>query len=117
MSREPSAKLIGLPLPEAEQVDQTCDRFETAWRAGEWPCIEGYLDAVAIPSRTILLLELIQLEVELRREVRERPTAAEYAVRFPDQAAAIEEIFRREPGSGAVRATLEWKALAAGVPS
>ena len=82
-------------LSEAELVDQACDRFETAWRGGDWPCIEGYLDAVAEPCRVTLLHELIKLELELRMKVGEQPTADEYRLRFPDQAQAIDAIFAR----------------------
>jgi hypothetical protein len=55
----------------AEQVDETCDRFERAWKAAgaviERPRIEEYLGAVAEPERRVLLRELILVDVYYRR--------------------------------------------------
>ena len=69
MIGDTSANFDVLTPSEAELVDQACDRFETAWRGGDWPCIEGYLDAVAESCRLTLLHELIKLELELRMKV------------------------------------------------
>ncbi len=101
MSGDTAMRFDGLSLSEAELVDSACDRFERAWRTGEWPLIEGYLDAVNEPCRQVLLLELLKLELELRTDVGEQPEAVEYRSRFPDQAEAIEQIFaaRRAAGS------------------
>ena len=82
-----AAKFDDLSLPEAELVDAACDGSRRAWRAGDRPCIEGYLDAVPEPCRMILLLELLKRELELRVQEGERPTAEEYRLRFPDQGA------------------------------
>lgn len=55
----------------AEQVDQTCDRFEAAWKlagvSNEPPHLEDYLAAVAKPGRSVLLRELVLLDVYYRR--------------------------------------------------
>ena len=67
MSRDPSSKLIGLPLPEAEHVDRTCDRFEAAWRAGERPRIEDYLAELPAGDRPALLRHLVALDADYRR--------------------------------------------------
>jgi serine/threonine-protein kinase len=96
MSGDTTENFKILSLIDAERVDAACDRFETAWRSGEWPCIEAYLDSVVEPARTILLHELLKLEVELRRGVGEHPAAQEYRVRFPEHASAIHELFERE---------------------
>ena len=99
MSGNTAARFNILSLSQAELVDAACDRFETTWRTGDWPCIEGYLDAVPPGCRQTLLLELLKLELELRTDVGETPTVDEYRVRFPDQADAIAQIFAsiREP--------------------
>jgi formylglycine-generating enzyme required for sulfatase activity len=94
-----------LTLSDAERVDAACDRFENDWRGGAWPCIEGYLDAVAEPARTVLFDELLELEIELRLEKGESPTAREYRRRFPDHAEAIEAIFAEERRPGSLRST------------
>ncbi len=105
MSGDTSANFDALSLIDSELVDQACDRFERAWRSGEWPCIEAYLDSVQEPSRAILLIELVKLELELRRGLGERPSASEYAIRFPDQRNAIDLIFRHD-GLDTARSTL-----------
>jgi eukaryotic-like serine/threonine-protein kinase len=94
MIGDTAAKFDDLSLPEAELIDASCDMFETAWRTGGRPCIDNYLDAIPEPCRTILLLELIKRELELRAQAGERPGAEEYRVRFPDQSKAIDEIFQ-----------------------
>jgi serine/threonine-protein kinase len=101
MSGDTPAKLNVLTLSDAERVDQVCDRFEAAWRAGDWPCIEGYLEAVTDSARIVLLRELLELEVELRLQAGERPTASEYRLRFAEHGELVDEILRavaREPG-------------------
>jgi WD40 repeat protein/serine/threonine protein kinase len=71
----------------AEQVDETCDRFERAWKAAgagiERPRIEDYLGALAEPERRVLLRELILVDVYYRRLHAEQPRAADYGRRFP----------------------------------
>jgi serine/threonine-protein kinase len=109
MSGDPTAKRDALALSEAEHVDRACDRFESAWRAGHWPCIEAYLDALPEPGRTVLLLELLELEIELRMEMGESPTAEEYRLRFPDQAETLDEIFRRQCRPDKLRSTFPFQ--------
>jgi serine/threonine protein kinase len=87
-----AAKFDVLSLSDAELIDTVCDRFESDWRAGNYPCLEGYLDAVPESCRATLVVELIKLEIELRTEVGERPTEEEYRLRFADHAAAIRDI-------------------------
>jgi serine/threonine protein kinase/formylglycine-generating enzyme required for sulfatase activity len=94
-----------LTRPDGEGVDTACDRFETEWRAGHWPCIEGYLDAVDGAERPGLFDELLELEIELRLEKGESPTAREYHLRFPDHAEAIDAIFSQERREGSLRST------------
>jgi eukaryotic-like serine/threonine-protein kinase len=117
MIGDTSANFDVLSLSEAELVDQACDRFETAWRGGDWPCIEGYLDAVAESCRLTLLHELIKLELELRMKVGELPTAEEYRLRFPDRAHAVDEIFREVLEPGEERSTLPDNILGSAIPN
>ena len=81
-----------LTLPEAERIDRICDSFEDGWRNGDSPRIEDYLEAMDVPANAVLLRELLELEVELRSETGQRPTAEEYRVRFPDFAEVVEDI-------------------------
>src|SRR5262249_2945744 len=65
-----------LDLAQKRQVNQTCNRFEAAWRAGSRPRLEDYLDVPEGPARCILLRELIPLDAYYRRQAGEAPSAA-----------------------------------------
>jgi serine/threonine protein kinase/Tfp pilus assembly protein PilF len=64
------------------QLDQLCDRFEAAWKAGQRPRIESYLGDLAEPERSELVRELIRVEVHYRRRWEE-PQPEDYRERFP----------------------------------
>lgn len=83
------------PLTIKKRVDEACDRFEVAWRAGQRPRIEAYLIDSTGPESTALLRELLALEIDLRLECGEKPTAEEYAARFQDQVALIQATLAR----------------------
>src|SRR5262245_8492926 len=76
-----------LTAPQAVHVDQVCDRFESAWKrasAGEpRPRLEEYLADAREPERSLLLHQLLLLEIDYRRLRGESPAAAEYESRFP----------------------------------
>jgi hypothetical protein len=57
----------GRPLRQSERIDNACDRFEAAWRAGRAPRIEDFLEAADPADRPALRNELVALEQELRR--------------------------------------------------
>jgi serine/threonine protein kinase len=67
----------------AQDVDEACDRFEAAWRAGDRPRIEDFLDSSTDPSRHVLLRHLLAVELAYRRDLGESPEASEYRCRFP----------------------------------
>ncbi|MDB5350500.1 MAG: hypothetical protein JWN86_1747 [Planctomycetota bacterium] len=77
------------------RVDDVCERFEDAWRNGEDPKLEAYLNdpAVSPARRAALLSELLKLERELRQNRGETPVAAEYIARFPSYAVVVRSIF------------------------
>jgi serine/threonine-protein kinase len=56
-----------LPFSEAVRLDEACDRFEAAWRAGEAPKADDFLDGLNEPARSVLRNELRALERALRR--------------------------------------------------
>ena len=74
-----SLSLGRLPPEQFLRVDELCDRFERAWRAGDRPKIEDYLVAHDEPEYRVLLEELIRLDVEFRRQAGENPCSADYA--------------------------------------
>jgi serine/threonine protein kinase len=74
-------------------VDDACDRFEAAWKAGQRPAIEDYVACAAEPERAALLHALLALEIELRGKTGDRPALDDYAKRFPDQGELLRAIF------------------------
>ena len=77
------------------EIDRVCDRFETAWRAGQRPTIDEYLGEVAEPVRSELLRELLATELECRLSAGELPLATDYQSRFPGDVALVEAAFGR----------------------
>src|SRR4051794_16809497 len=76
-----------------QRIDEACDRFEDAWKAGRRPRIEGYLGAVPAPGAEELLRQLLAVDLVYRARGGERPSPREYQKRFPGQPALIESIF------------------------
>jgi serine/threonine-protein kinase len=66
----------------AQQIDQVCDHFEAAWKAGQRPRIEDYLADTPEPGQALLLCELVALEIAYRRRLGEEPRPEEYHARF-----------------------------------
>ena len=66
------------PLPLTRRVNDACERFEAAWRAGERPALEDELRGWDGPDRLALFAELLPLERELRAAAGEAPAAADY---------------------------------------
>jgi serine/threonine protein kinase len=90
-----------------QRVDEVCDRFEAAWRAGQRPHLEDYLGDTPEPGRWVLLRELIVVELQYRRWGGETAALPELQRRFPDHAKMIGALFRAEatlaaPPSGGV---------------
>ncbi|HKB40000.1 MAG TPA: protein kinase [Gemmataceae bacterium] len=76
-----------LTVPQAVRLDRVCDCFEAAWKragAGEpRPRLEEYLADAREPERSLLLHQLLLLEIDYRRLRGESPAAEEYGSRFP----------------------------------
>jgi tRNA A-37 threonylcarbamoyl transferase component Bud32 len=77
----------------------TIAEFEHRWREGKHPRIEDFVASVDDGQRLAIFQQLVALEVTLRRQTGESPTASEYRARFPDYAQvatdAIQEIDSR----------------------
>ena len=74
------------------RIDEACDRFEEAWKAGLRPRIEEYLEVTPEPERSLLWHELLVLEIAYRRRQGERPTPEEDRARSPEHVNPIEQI-------------------------
>ena len=57
-----------------QRVNEACDRFRTAWKAGQRPRIEDFLAGTAEQERSAYLRELLALELELRSKGGETAT-------------------------------------------
>jgi hypothetical protein len=91
-TRETDAYDCGLPSL-ALRIDAACDRYESDWRRRSRPKIEQFLAAAPEPERPALLLELLAVELDLRRGCGECPAFHEYLERFPNYEDQVAEIF------------------------
>jgi len=71
-------------LDQQLRLNALCDRFERALQAGEQPRIEDFLVAEPSLTRAAMLRELIELELDYRRQRGQQPDASEYEQRFPE---------------------------------
>src|SRR5262249_55609337 len=69
------------PASLGQRIDRLWKRLEDAWLAGQRPRVEDYLGDE--PATSLLLRELIRLDVEYRHQLGEEPQAQEYQTRFP----------------------------------
>jgi eukaryotic-like serine/threonine-protein kinase len=74
-------------------VDEACDRFEAAWRAGAPPLIEDFVDGTTDSYRPVLLRHLLDLELDYRGALGESIGSSEYRRRFPGHEVLIDSIF------------------------
>ncbi|HEV3435992.1 MAG TPA: protein kinase, partial [Gemmata sp.] len=74
----PTGEYCYVPLP----VDEIAYRFEKAFRAGQLPVIDDFLEGDGM-ARWQLLVELIHRELELRLQYGKPARVAEYLERYP----------------------------------
>jgi serine/threonine-protein kinase len=77
------------------RVDRTCLRFEAALKAGNRPRLEDYLGDTSGAERTVLLQELLLLELDHRSQKGEPWGPDEYRGRFPEDVQVLGAVFRR----------------------
>ena len=93
MNRWPGLVPETLSIEIRQRVLAACERFESAWRAGERPAIERYLEGLGPAERTAAMQGLVALEFKLRREEHDPPTLREYVNRFPADATVVAMAF------------------------
>ncbi len=76
-------------------IDQVCDDFEKACRAGRPPMIEEFLLRAPPEQRDRLLADLLEIEIEFRQREHSFVQVEDYTVRFADHAELVESVFRR----------------------
>lgn len=99
MSQPGRSQSHSLPVSAAERLDEACDQFETAWRTGPRPQIEQFFEHAAEPLRSVLIRELVALDLFYRKRLGERPAPEQYVGRFPAHAAAIQAEFAQHERS------------------
>ncbi len=101
MNSDPRAE-PSLTLETIHRVDDVCTIFEKKWRGGQRPVIEDLLFESAGLGRSVLLRELLAVELEYRLLAGERPAPADYVQRFPVHRGIVELTFR-EADEAAIR--------------
>ena len=104
MSEPADSRKVAIRLSVEQQLDHSCDRFEEEFRAGKAPKIEQFVAEAPESGRSLLLRELIAVQVELRRGLGNIAAAEEYQRKFPDNSSdvrlAFESLLRREKAVG-----------------
>jgi serine/threonine-protein kinase len=85
--------LMQLSVPTQRRIEAVCSRFEQQCRRGHRPPLAAMLESVAGPERSVLLRELLFLDIEYRVQRHERPERAEYLADLANDAAVIDEVF------------------------
>src|SRR5262245_18562820 len=68
------------------RIDELCDRFEAAWKAGGTPDLSALLGEATPEQRPALFRELFRLEMHYRRLRGEEPRTEEYLQTCPEHA-------------------------------
>lgn len=78
---------VTLPPSALTVVDRVCDEFESAWRAGQRPRIEDFVNRVPSSMADALFRELLEIELQFRRKAGEPTQATKHSAPFSDQGA------------------------------
>ena len=73
-----------LPDEILRRIDQVCDDFESAWKAGERPFVDDVLGSFPEEVRGSVLNELLPIEIAWRQKSGETPSVDSYLFRFPE---------------------------------
>lgn len=95
MTAYPSGDRGGLSVDAYARIDELCDRFESAWRAGNRPDPVAFVAEIEERARRQLLVALLALDLEFQVESGKRPDPAVYRAQFPDYLDVIDEVFTR----------------------
>jgi serine/threonine-protein kinase len=109
MNSHPLPSLDDLSESAVLRVDRTCLRFEASWKTGGRPHLEDFLGDTEGAERTVLLRELLLLELTYRSQRGERWQPDDYRARFAEDLPLLSDVFRTAarppcpplpPGSG-----------------
>src|SRR5687767_9120542 len=93
------------------RIDDCCDRYEAAWKAGQSPQLEAYLDGFPADALPQLLRELLVIEVNYwGRSEKRQLTKDVFLDEHPQLAALIdgdlEQVFTNDAGAKTKRTEL-----------
>ncbi len=87
MEPQPQDNSLAISLSQVQRTDQVCDQFEAAWKTAvktsTRPKIDAFLAGVPPAEWPELLLELLILDLDYRRQRGEAPTLEEYRSEYP----------------------------------
>jgi WD40 repeat protein/tRNA A-37 threonylcarbamoyl transferase component Bud32 len=83
VTNPPPPSVADLNPALARQLEDTCSRFEEAWRGGSRPSLADSVAGTGEPLYSALLGELVLLDIYYRRRAGEQPAAADYQTHFP----------------------------------
>ena len=82
-----------LSLDELKLLDSACAALRESIENGTPRSLESFLDGIAEPKRSIMLLELIGSEIETKLEVKSELTVEDYVARYPQLADELPSLF------------------------
>lgn len=82
-----------LPLAERKRIDEICLAFEDEWLTGHRPVVEAYVRLADGAIGPVLLKELLLVDLDYRRSVREVPLPDDYLARFPEWSESVRAAF------------------------
>jgi serine/threonine protein kinase len=86
-----------VPPDLAPHVEPICRAFEAACEAGERPSLEDYIRDTPPAAHTVLLRELLRLDLAHRARRNEPATLEEYRLRFPEEGNLIRAVLGDTP--------------------
>jgi hypothetical protein len=93
MSCEESGWPQALSLAAAYRIELACERFEAEWRSGVRPELAAFLAEFEESPRTMLVRELVAIDLHWRRRAGEQPVIQDYRESLPDDAGAVRTAF------------------------
>jgi serine/threonine protein kinase/WD40 repeat protein len=82
-----------LGTAQLKQLDQLCDEFESRWQQDERPSLRQFVEDAPGSIRSKALEDLLQIEIDHRREKGEQPAVDDYLQEFSDRREIVERVF------------------------
>lgn len=86
-------------ITQQVRLDAICVQFEQAWRQGQQPQMESFVEGLAGAERSQLLPQLLLLELEYLEQSQSAPEIDGYLARFPDDRSLIISAFDEHAAS------------------